>query len=307
MNNRYLIPIFLLILCLNLSSNVQSIPSANPSSTNNSSLSLSDTIKNGIITSYNATSYETYRDVNGTHNIVTLGDGNVSQIWNNVPSVHIPSYGDLGRMASIYGKNDIYFFLEFDASYAWAAVQWDSDYTYNAEVVNNGAIPMDKNDDIWVLGTTQYSGVLGDCYSAGQATSPYMYQDVQNDLQWERILVHEKVGDQTFDYYVLEIKRAINTHDTAGHDMVFTPDKNVTVMMASSVFHKVDFKITQMKFVMSKTNASFDALPASAVPVNLGNIIDGKRFLVYNIMVGLEIGIGIQFFILLVIMIKRRY
>lgn len=270
---------------------------SSPSSAN---INLSQTNKGGELISFDISEQEIYRDIDGIHEIISLTDNNVSDVWNYADKQNVVSYGAFGSISSVHSKEYVYFLITHDISMEWIALQFDSDQTGDPEAEDSGVIPMQLDDDIWLLGDASTTNVLGDAYSAGQATIPYINHDSQDDLLWERVKI---TGES--EYYAWEIKRRLVTNDTEGHDVSFTLGNNVTMMMASDQFHKFDFKITEMKFSLSSQKLDLDFIPITEdSPINI--FIDGFSYLTLNLQSGIIIGISFQVLILIILIAKLR-
>jgi hypothetical protein len=214
------------------------------------SLALSATVDGGTVFSVDISEVEVTQNIYKSEPAVILTDGLISEIWTSVSSVDVYSYGEFGTMKSVYGTEDIYFLVIHDIDIEWIAMQWDSDFTGDPELYDNGVIPMEKDDDIWIFGLTPETGVFGDAYSAGQGEFPYVIADEQNDLTWERILVNDSEGLPL--YYAWEIQRKVSTDDfNTGRDVSFSDKTNFTLMAASNLHHGLETEITQIKFVLS--------------------------------------------------------
>lgn len=208
-----------------------------------SALQLNATNFIGETSAQNISNIEYNESIFGRTSAISLSDGKVSSLWDKVTGIQIPAYGSSGKLSSVYGKDQIYFLLTHDLDIDWIALQWDQDFTGDPLIQDNDAIPMDANDDMWVLGLPPITALYGDSYSAGQGETPYIYHDEQGDLEWEKI--------ETLDTTIWEIKRDLVTNDSEGRDVQFEINGFYTVFAASNEFHGIESAITEFRFKLS--------------------------------------------------------
>jgi len=243
----------------------------------------------GAFEAINITNSEYNTTLFGRQPVIAIGDGKISDIWSKIPSYPNPSYGSNGMVQAAYGKNTIYFLFTFDTDITWIAVQWDSDGS------GTSTIPMQKNDDMWVMGKTVKTTIDGDGYSAGQGTDPFVYPDSQNDV------VYETVVSQHF--VQIELARKLFTGDNAGHDIEFIPGSSVIVMYASNLHHGVENEITQQTFSLSKSSlgAASQPAPVTSTP------IDVAVFVGMYLNSALAYGIVVELVLFLPVILILRY
>lgn len=279
-----------LTLCFAIS--ILSAPKVDGSTT-----SLNTMIDGGTIQSVNITSSEfTTSNTGSTPNIV-IGDGKISSLWSDVTPHPITSFGPNGYIKSMYGKNSIYFLLAQDPSYTWIACQWDSTNTSFANVK-----PMEPNDDMWIFGTTPH-GTYGDAYALGQGIIPKF--DAINNLQYEKVLVNDSKGNIiSIDW---EVSHPYMSNDTAGHDIQFNSmTQQYTVLFASNIYHKVDTKITESKFVFS--NLKLGQVVSLSTSTNTNPILV-DRFMYTQVEYGLIaaiIAVVVTIYLPIILKITRR-
>ena len=225
---------------------------------------VSGTIDGGSVEALNITNIEF--DASSASNLpaIVIGDGIVSDIWKDIPSYSNPSYGTNGQIQVVYGKNTIYFLLTYDADITWLAMQWNSG-------IDPGIIPMQKNADMWVMGSTLQTVVHGDGYSAGQGVPPFIFADKQNDLSYELI-----PGDKISH---VELKRSLTTSDTEGHDIQFELGSVYTLMYASNMFHGFDNQITRQEFELSKNSFGQTTQQSSVSQVTIDQFVFVIKYL----------------------------
>lgn len=158
---------------------------------------------------------------------VAIGDGQVSSFWSSVPKLDVAEYSSVsdgvqGYVQSTHDSYYIYFLFAFDSKLTWIAAELNT---------QPGTQCMDAGSDGWVFGNNTASGIpwVGDVHFTGQ-TQPT--QDVQNDVSFERIV--DKSTGVTF----IEMKRALDTGDTAGMDVTFKLNTMYYIRFASNEAHK---------------------------------------------------------------------
>lgn len=180
-------------------------------------------------------SYATSQQTGATGNItsvaldgqtVAIGDQVISSFWSDIPAFEVSEYTvdtTQGYVKSAHDDYYSYFLFAYASSLKWIAVELDAD-TANC---------MEAGHDGWVFGNsssiTGFSWV-GDVHFLGDNQHPA--QDARNDVSFERVT--DSASGLTF----VEMKRALDTGDTAGNDIVFTIDTTYTVKFASEKAHK---------------------------------------------------------------------
>ena len=152
---------------------------------------------------------------------VVIGDSALSPIWAKFKGLDVPAYGEdnvVGSIKAIHDSYYMYVLFAFASNIRWIAVEFDA----------NLQTPMESGHDAWVFGnstTITTMGFYGDFHLTGEAIPT---PDVQNDVSFERIV------NPTTGVTYIEAKRALDTHDTAGGDVVFSENTNISVRFASS-------------------------------------------------------------------------
>ena len=152
---------------------------------------------------------------------VVIGDSAISPIWAKMKGLEVPAFGEdnvVGSVKAVHDSAYMYVLFTFASNIRWIGVEFDA----------NLQTPMESGHDAWVFGnstTTTTLGFYGDFHLTGEAIPT---PDVQNDVSFERIV------NPTTGLTYIEAKRALDTHDTAGGDVVFTDNANVSVRFASS-------------------------------------------------------------------------
>lgn len=262
----------------------------------NASINKLDYVDGAVIQSVNATNSIVSSSSSLSHNLVTIGDGKISSIWNDIPGTPIFSYGN-GLLKSFYDQSNVYFLISEKPDISWSAIQWDS-----LGVGYKNITPMETHDDIWIFGTTPHHE-YGDAYSVGYGSIPQM--DKINNLAFEKVLINDSNGNvKSIDW---EISRKLVDNDYAGHDIQFNNTKtNYTVLFASSAFHLDLSKITRATFVFS--NLTLGQTVATSTTIT-SKVILVDRFLYTQFELGLLVGIvmiGITLYIPTLFKMYRR-
>ena len=229
----------------------------------------------GTVEILNISSGEYTDSLFGRNPVITIGDNIVSEIWTDVAAYDNPSFGSNGEVKAVYGSTDIYFLFTFDSNLDWIAVQFDSDNT------GENAIPMQEDDDMWVMGNTEHVSTNGDGYSAGQGISPFIYNDMQNDVSYELI--------QNENYNQIELKRSLDTSDSLGNDIIFELETDILVMYASNRYHKAENQIVQHNYYLLNESL-FDYSPSTSEEISTANLgVFFVKYLNINLMIFLLI------------------
>ncbi len=219
-------------------------------------------IKGGDLLAYNISSIEFAVGVSGKVPLINIGDGRISDIWEDVPETPVAPYGDsYGSIKTVWGESTVYFLITHDFDMPWVALEWDSNGNIDPEAITDDQItPMADGDDMWVFGNTSTTSFFGDLVARGQLP-PFLEQDEQNDLDWEMVLMNGT--EEGEHYFAWEFSRAMDTGDTAGADVSFSTEKNVTLILASEKEHRPDSKIEVFKYSLS------DKLPGGAANITV--------------------------------------
>ena len=261
-----------------------------------------ETLKGNIVLSANATDYNGPSSTDSKDPLVIIGDRQISPIWDKVISYPVSTYGEIGgSIASFYDANNVYFLLIQDLGISWIAMQWDTTHAIDAESYNKIEMePMHAGDDMMVFGATEKTGVFGDSNSHGQV-DPFITHDIIDNLFWEKVLINDTSGNTVKIGY--EVMRSLNTYDVQGHDVVFTPSENVTALLGSNVNHKIDNKVTQIKFVLSRTALSSGIQPTQQNTHTKKPLRNVSFYLFSQLSIGIFIG-TVYFSIMVRISIK---
>lgn len=243
-------------------------------------------IKGDNLLSLNATGFTTEVNVNGKIDNVIIGDNQLSEIWENAAENEASSFGVTGKIASIHDANFVYFLITQDANLKWIALQFDSDNSSDPDnFVDDDMEPMAEGDDIWIFGETSEINVVGDGRASGQSI-PYITQDAQNDLYWERIQIND--SDGTPLSYIWEVKRALNTGDVSGGDVVFQDLASVSLVLASDVNHRTSMVF--MKFTLSGEPLTGGAVVVTTDEPALKEVRDVSLYLFTYLSLGFLVG-----------------
>jgi hypothetical protein len=153
---------------------------------------------------------------------IVIGDQQVSSVWSSDPQFDVSEYKESttqGYVKALHDSYYIYFLFAFPSDLKWVAMELDA----------NSENCMQAGHDGWVFGTGTSSDLnyYGDVSFVG--TNSHPVQDQRNDLTFE------KVTDSASGLSFIEVRRALDTSDTAGKDLVFVDDSTFTVKFASSL------------------------------------------------------------------------
>ena len=152
---------------------------------------------------------------------IIIGDGVLAPIWDAVNKFDVPAWSDgqlTGYMKAIHDANYIYALIAFAPNNHWAGIEFDA----------NTQNPMQDGHDGWVFGnsTSADSKFFGDVHFLGE-TMPQA--DAQKDVTFD------KITNDPSGLVIYEVQRALDTHDTAGKDVVFTDGAQISVRFASGL------------------------------------------------------------------------
>ncbi len=224
-------------------------PNASALNIEESKISTDATIKGDDLLSYNITLYSPTADIGVKKDNVLVGDGQISDLWQYIPGSAVSSWGENGEIKSAFDGSHAYFLMTMDISMSWITLQIDGDQTADAENYNDEMEPMQDGDDFWIFGETSEVSAVGDASAAG-TSNPYAVPDLQNDLYWERIQNNDTDGTTALSIS-WEVKRTLDTKDTAGYDAVFSNAANVSMLLASDINHKNLAKVVHVKFALT--------------------------------------------------------
>ena len=191
---------------------------------------------------------------------IVIGDQAVSDIWSQAPKVQVQAFS---------GNNpDGYVQFLHDSKYVYALFAYDTQAVTWVGVEFNATTssPMADGHDGWIFGSSSKANTYyGDVYFIGEVAP---VPDVQQDVSFEKIV------DSATGLTYIEIMRAMNTNDTAGHDVVFTPSLSLNVRFASSKLHKtlnpndlfsLDFTATSLPIQTQKTTTTTSTTPLAVL------------------------------------------
>jgi hypothetical protein len=144
---------------------------------------------------------------------------------------------------------------------------------------------MEEGDDLWVFGLTDEVSVLGDAIAHG-TEDPYLAQDNQEDLEWDRVVVNDTDGITPL-YIAWEVKRAQLTNDIQGKDVYFNTINSTSLRIASNAHHKQDNEV--FEYVLSDLRIGGD-IPIPTEPVTKTDI-DATGFMIRELSFGLIYGV----------------
>lgn len=191
---------------------------------------------------------------------VVIGDQALSAIWAQAPKMVVPAFSGNtpdGYVQFLHNSKYVYALFAYDTNaITWVGVEFNA----------TASSPMADGHDGWIFGSSSAAhSYYGDVYFVGE-TAPV--PDVQQDVSFEKIV------DSTTGLTYIEIMRAMNTNDTAGHDVVFTPTLSLNVRFASSKLHKtlnpndlflLDFTATNLQVQTQKTTTTTSTTPIAVL------------------------------------------
>ena len=249
----------------------------------NASINKVNYVDANVIQSYNATNTIVSSSSSLSIPKVTIGDGKISPLWNDITGTTILSYGN-GIIKSFFDQNNVYFLIVQKPDVNWLAIQWDT-----LGIGYNNIAPMEKGDDMWIFGNTPH-GEYGDAFAVGQGILPKMdaLNNATNNLEFERVLINDSNGNiLNIDW---EISRKLITNDIAGHDIQFNNTKaNYTLLFASSNYHQDLSKTTRSSFEFSNLTLGQTVVTSSTATNN--NVVLIDRYFYTQFELGLIIGI----------------
>lgn len=198
--------------------------------------------KTNSVTSYKISSLNADTNLtiyNSDNPGVIIGDGHLSAIWNSpsTPKMDVPAFtssGVQGYMQAVHDSHYVYVLFAYYSGLTWLGVEF-----------NATSSPMENGHDGWIFGSSSSTSTFyGDIYFVGESTP---VQDIQNDVSYERFN-----GSNQLNF--IEIQRAMDTHDTAGKDVVFTDSMSLSVRFASDVLHKT--QPTSLLYTLDFTTAN---------------------------------------------------
>lgn len=226
------------------------------------------------------------KSINNNFDIVPIGDSKVSSIWEKAAGIDVSSFGENGKVYSIFDNNFVYFLIIHDITLEWVALQWDSDNSSDPENFNPDDMePMASGDDFWIFGTTTTVPVYGDALALG-SNPPYISPDLQNDLIWEKIIMNDTEGNPVS--YAWEIKRPLLTSDNT--DVQFTRNYNSSLLLASNLNHKTPASLVRVKFSLSDLEIGSDQKPEEVGNEEMVVLNDVPYFLFVHTAIGIIIG-----------------
>lgn len=233
--------------------------------------------------SFNITGSEYKTSQSGTKAVISLSDGVVSEFWTEVVTFSTSALGGEGKIASVYGENDIYFYIEYayTKDFKWIGFQWDGDSSMDPEnFIASDFKGMDENDDMWFFGESEQVVTLGDGHAIG-LSPPFVGKDVKNDLYWERVLVNDT--DNNPFSVVYEIRRSLNTGDVDGKDVVFSTATNTTFLLSTDVNHQTNNNCHKLTLTNERVGGD---IPVQTSEKPTGNNFDGSKVLRNYIITG---------------------
>jgi len=183
--------------------------------TTNSNSDTGNTITNQKVSQTNSTADITALNYN-TPDII-IGDGVLSAIWSHVTKFYPKAWDDgttKGYIQTLHDANNIYAVIAFPADAHWAGIEWNA----------NTKTAMEDGHDGWIFGTGKTTSFYGDMHFVGEAVP---VPDAQKDVTFENI------ATAPTGMIIYEVQRALDTHDTAGHDVVFNDTTTMDLRFAS--------------------------------------------------------------------------
>lgn len=150
---------------------------------------------------------------------IIIGDQAKAAIWDSISPFSIPAYKDstsqTGFIKAVHDSSYMYVLIAFPAVDHWAAIEFDA----------NAQNPMQDGHDGWFFGnSTNDNQIFGDVHFVGESTPQ---PDAQKDV------FIDKIANAPDGFVMFEVQRLLDTHDTAGKDVVFTDGVNISVRFAS--------------------------------------------------------------------------
>lgn len=238
----------------------------------------------GKILSLNITGNEYDKSLDKKTHKVNVADGKLSTIWSDVDSISATSFGTNGEISSVYGVADVFFLFTHDVDVDWISLQWDNSQSHTPEEM--GEREMETGDDMWVFGLTEKVTVLGDAIAHG-IEEPFLTEDLQEDLEWERLVINDTDGVTPL-YIAWEVKRAKITNDIQGSDAIFNTVNSTSLRIASNTAHKQDNNV--FEYVLSEVRIGGD-VPIVTEPITETDV-DGTGFLIRELSIGLIYGVS---------------
>lgn len=159
---------------------------------------------------------------------IIIGDQKVSSYWDDIEGFEVEEFtGDTakGTIKAAHDSYNIYVLIAYSSQAKWISIEFDADE-------NN----MELGHDGWAFGessTEEEKSYYGDLNFVGEG---HPSVDGRNDVSFEKIV------DEENGLVFLEIKRALNTTDTAGKDIIFEEETVYNVKFASAgikaTYHK---------------------------------------------------------------------
>lgn len=240
-------------------------------------------VDGGTILSLNITGNEYDKSISQKTHKITLGDGQISDIWDGLTGYPAPPFGTDGEIYSVYGSSEIYFLFIHELDFNWISLQWDTSQSYTVEEM--GDREMEIGDDMWIFGQTDEVSVLGDA-KAHSTESIFVVEDNIENLEWDRVVVNDTDGTTPL-YIAWEVKRLKVTNDISGNDVNFNTVNSTSLRIASGEHHKQDNVIYD--FQLSDLRVGGDVPAPTGIVTEVD--VDAEGFLIREISLGLIYGV----------------
>ncbi len=227
---------------------------------------------------------------------IVIGDHAKAAIWDSITPTNIQAYkdstaGQTGFIKAVHDANYMYALIAFPTADHWAAMEFDA----------NTQTPMQDGHDGWVFGnsTVNTQQFYGDVHFIGEDIPQ---PDVQKDV------FIDQIANAPTGFVMYEVQRLLDTHDTAGKDVVFADGVNISVRFASgfdSSTHK-NLPDTLYTFSVSAQTLVPASLPTTSTSTSTTPIAVVKAERFNNILVWGSIGFFFNVILINMLIIYHR-